>query len=127
MHWRGHSIDMNSKAIYQDVVTEVIAELKIQIDHALAAGIARDKIIIDPGIGFAKLPEHNWELLNRVEELAVLGYPILVGASRKKFLGSEPDQREAATVEVTRGLVGRGIWAVRVHSVAANKKVLTHD
>jgi dihydropteroate synthase len=126
MHWRGHSIDMNSKAIYQDVVTEVIEELKIQIDHALAAGIARDKIIIDPGIGFAKLPEHNWELLNRVEELAVLGYPILVGASRKKFLGDEPDQREAATVEVTRGLVGRGIWAVRVHSVAANKKVLTH-
>jgi dihydropteroate synthase len=126
MHWRGHSIDMNSKAIYQDVVTEVIEELKIQIDHALAAGIARDKIIIDPGIGFAKLPEHNWELLNRVEELAVLGYPILVGASRKKFLGGEPDQREAATVEVTRGLVGRGIWAVRVHSIAANKKVLTH-
>jgi dihydropteroate synthase len=125
MHWRGHSKDMNSKAIYGDVVADVIDEVTIQLDKALAAGIAREKIILDPGIGFAKDPEHNWEILNRIDEFVALGYPVLIGHSRKRFLGGDsPDQREEATVAVTQSLVGKGIWAVRVHGVKANVEVL---
>ena len=125
MHWRGHSVDMNSKAIYGDVVLDVKSELARQIDKAIAAGIAPEKIIIDPGIGFAKEAEHNWELIKRVNEIVDLGYPVLIGASRKRFLGGDsPLEREAATLELTKGLVGRGIWGVRVHSVAPHKKVI---
>jgi dihydropteroate synthase len=125
MHWRGHSKDMNSKAIYGDVVADVIGEVTIQLDKALAAGIPREKIILDPGIGFAKDPEHNWEILNRIDEFVALGYPVLIGHSRKRFLGGDsPDQREEATVAVTQSLVGKGIWAVRVHGVKANVEVL---
>ena len=126
MHWRGHSKDMNSKAIYSDVVAEVIEEISIQLDRALASGIKRENIILDPGIGFAKDAEHNWEILNRVDELIALGYPILIGHSRKRCLGGEtPDDREEATVQVTQSLVGKGIWGVRVHGVKANKEVIT--
>jgi dihydropteroate synthase len=125
MHWRGHSKDMNSKAIYSDVVAEVIEEMTIQLDKALAAGIKRENIILDPGIGFAKDAEHNWEILNRIDEFIALGYPILIGHSRKRFLGGDtPDDREDATVRVTQSLVGKGIWAVRVHGVKVNKEVI---
>jgi dihydropteroate synthase len=125
MHWRGHSKDMNSKAIYNDVVQEVIEEVTIQLDKALAAGVLRENIILDPGIGFAKDPEHNWEILNRIDEFIALGYPVLIGHSRKRFLGGEhPDEREAATVEVTQTLAGKGIWAVRVHGVKANVEAI---
>ena len=124
MHWRGHSKDMNSKAIYGDVVEDVIAEVTIQLGKALAAGIQKENIILDPGIGFAKDPEHNWEILNRIEEFVALGYPVLIGHSRKRFLGGDsPDSREEATVAVTQSLVGKGIWAVRVHGVRANVEV----
>lgn len=124
MHWRGHSKDMNSKAIYGEVVEDVIAEVTIQLDKALAAGIQKENIILDPGIGFAKDPEHNWEILNRIEEFVALGYPVLIGHSRKRFLGGDsPDSREEATVAVTQSLVGKGIWAVRVHGVRANVEV----
>jgi dihydropteroate synthase len=126
MHWRGHSKDMNSNAIYSDVVAEVIEEISIQLDKALAAGIKRENIILDPGIGFAKDAEHNWEILNRIDEFIELGYPILIGHSRKRFLGGDtPDDREEATVQVTQSLVGKGIWAVRVHGVKANKEAIT--
>ena len=126
MHWRGHSKDMNSKAIYSDVVAEVIEEISIQLDKALAAGIKRENIILDPGIGFAKDAEHNWEILNRIDEFIELGYPILIGHSRKRFLGGDtPNDREDATVQVTQSLVGKGIWAVRVHGVKANKEAIT--
>ncbi|CAN1525198.1 FolP Dihydropteroate synthase and related enzymes [Candidatus Nanopelagicaceae bacterium] len=126
MHWRGHSKDMNSKAIYSDVVAEVIEEISIQLDKALAAGIKRENIILDPGIGFAKDAEHNWEILNRIDEFIALGYPVLIGHSRKRFLGGDtPDDREDATVQVTQSLVGKGIWAVRVHGVKANKEAIT--
>ena len=115
MHWRGHSKDMNEKAIYKEVVTDVIEEVSSQLNRALAAGIAREKIILDPGIGFAKDAEHNWEILRRLDEFTALGLPILIGHSRKRFLGGDnPDEREAATIEVTKSLVGRGIWGVRV-------------
>jgi dihydropteroate synthase len=126
MHWRGHSKDMNSKAIYSDVVAEVIEEMTLQLDKALAAGIKRENIILDPGIGFAKDAEHNWEILNHIDEFIALGYPILIGHSRKRFLGGDtPDDREDATVRVTQSLVGKGIWAVRVHGVKANKEVIS--
>ena len=123
MHWRGHSKDMNEKAIYGDVVAEVIEEVTLQLDKAIAAGVKRENIILDPGIGFAKNAEHNWEVLNRIDEFVALGYPVLIGHSRKRFLGGEhPDEREEATVAVTQSLVGKGIWAVRVHGVKANVK-----
>jgi dihydropteroate synthase len=126
MHWRGHSADMNSKAIYTDVVSEVIEEVTLQLDKALAAGIKRENIILDPGIGFAKDAEHNWEILKRIDEFIALGYPVLIGHSRKRFLGGDtPDSREAATVAVTQSLVGKGIWGVRVHGVKANKDAIS--
>jgi dihydropteroate synthase len=126
MHWRGHSVDMNSKAIYSDVVKEVIDEVTLQLGKALAVGIKRENIILDPGIGFAKDPEHNWEILKRIDEFIALGYPVLIGHSRKRFLGGDtPDSREEATVAVTQSLVGKGIWGVRVHGVKSNKSVVS--
>ena len=126
MHWRGHSANMNSKAIYTDVVSEVIEEVTLQLDKALSAGIKRENIILDPGIGFAKDAEHNWEILKRIDEFIALGYPVLMGHSRKRFLGGDtPDSREAATVAVTQSLVGKGIWGVRVHGVKANKDAIS--
>lgn len=119
MHWRGHSRDMNSQAQYDDVVEDVIQEITIQLDKALAAGIARENIILDPGLGFAKDPEHNWEILNRIDEFIALDYPVLIGHSRKRFIGgATPDDREEGTLAISQSLVGKGIWAVRVHSVA---------
>ena len=126
MHWRGHSADMNSKAIYGDVVEEVKAELMEQAGKALAAGIVKERIILDPGIGFAKESEHNWDLIRRITEIVDLGYPVLVGASRKRFLGGDsPSEREAATLKITEDLLATGIWGVRVHSVAPHKEVIT--
>jgi dihydropteroate synthase len=128
MHWRGHSKDMNSRAIYTDVVSEVISEMQSQIDLALKAGIARNNLIIDPGLGFAKEAEHNWEILDRIDEITALGYPVLIGGSRKRFLGgSTPDEREEATIALTKSLLDKNIWAVRVHSVKPHKDlVLNH-
>jgi len=125
MHWRGQSKDMNSKAVYGDVVTEVIAELNERIDAASDAGIHRDKLIIDPGIGFAKDAEHNWAIIDSIDRFVAMGYPVLVGASRKRFLGGDsPDEREQATIELTKRLGTTGVWAVRVHSVKPHKEVL---
>lgn len=125
MHWRGHSKDMNSRAIYKDVVREVIEEVSQQLNKALAAGIKREKIILDPGIGFAKDAEHNWEFLDRIDEFTALGYPVLIGHSRKRFLGGDnPVDREEATVRVTQSLAGKGIWGVRVHGVKANVEAI---
>jgi len=126
MHWRGQSKDMNSKAVYGDVVNEVIAELNERIDAALDAGIHKDKLIIDPGIGFAKDAEHNWAIIEAIDRFVAMGYPVLVGASRKRFLGGDsPDQREQATIELTKRLGTTGVWAVRVHSVKPHKEVLS--
>ena len=126
MHWRGQSKDMNSKAVYGDVVNEVIAELNERIDAALDAGIHKDKLIIDPGIGFAKDAEHNWAIIDAIDRFVAMGYPVLVGASRKRFLGGDsPDQREQATIELTKRLGTSGVWAVRVHSVKPHKEVLS--
>ena len=125
MHWRGHSKEMNEKAEYGDVVKEVIYEVTIQLDKALAAGIKRENIVLDPGLGFAKNAEHNWQILNRIEEFTALGYPVLIGHSRKRFIGGDtPDEREAGTLKISESLVGKGIWAVRVHSVAPHVELV---
>ena len=125
MHWRGHSKEMNNLAHYGNVVDEVIGELQLRIDAALAAGIAKNNLIIDPGIGFAKEAADNWAIIEEIDRFVALGYPVLVGASRKRFLGGDdPTAREAATVALTKRLSQSGIWAVRVHGVSANKAVL---
>jgi len=125
MHWRGQSKEMNSRAIYTDVVGEVCSELNSQIDAAVDAGINKSQIIIDPGLGFAKDAEHNWEILRNLKEFTSMGYPVLIGASRKRFLGGDnPDEREAATIELTKTLVPQGIWGVRVHSVKPHVDVI---
>ena len=123
MHWRGHSADMQARAVYDDVVAEVRDELALRRDAAAAAGV-RD-LVLDPGLGFAKEADHNWALLQRLAELQALGCPLLVGASRKSFLGALLDgrpapQRDAATAAVTVLAAQAGVWAVRVHDVAAS-------
>ena len=126
MHWRGASKDMNSKAIYEDVVTDVISELHDRISAALDAGIQPGNLIIDPGLGFAKDADHNWKIIDAIDSFVELGYPVLIGASRKRFLGGDsPDEREQATIDLTKRLATTGIWAVRVHSVKPHKEVLT--
>jgi dihydropteroate synthase len=125
MHWRGDSKEMNSRAIYTDVVNDVISEINSQVDAALDAGINKSQIIIDPGLGFAKDAEHNWEILRNLKQFTSMGYPVLIGASRKRFLGGDnPDEREAATIELTKTLVPQGIWGVRVHSVKPHVDVI---
>ena len=118
MHWRGQSKDMNSKANYNDVVNDVISELQERITAALDAGIKANNLIIDPGLGFAKDADHNWKIIDSINTFVELGYPVLVGASRKRFLGGDsPDEREQATIALTQRLATTGVWAVRVHSV----------
>ena len=125
MHWRGQSKDMNSKAIYNDVVNDVISELQERITAALDAGIKANNLIIDPGLGFAKDADHNWKIIDSINTFVELGYPVLIGASRKRFLGGDsPDEREQATIALTQRLATTGVWAVRVHSVKPNKEVL---
>ena len=125
MHWRGESKEMNSRAIYTDVVNDVISEINSQVDAALDAGISKSQLIIDPGLGFAKDAEHNWEILRNLKQFTSMGYPVLIGASRKRFLGGDnPDEREAATIELTKTLVPQGIWGVRVHSVKPHVDVI---
>ena len=126
MHWRGQSKDMNSKAIYTDVVADVISELQERVDAASDAGIKQGNLIIDPGLGFAKDAQHNWEIIDAIDQFVEMGYPVLVGGSRKRFLGGDsPDEREQATIELTKRLATTGVWAVRVHSVKPHKEVLT--
>ena len=125
MHWRGASKDMNSKAIYDDVVTDVTSELQERISAALDAGIQPGNLMIDPGLGFAKDADHNWKIIDAIDSFVELGYPVLIGASRKRFLGGDsPDEREQATIDLTKRLATTGIWAVRVHSVKPHKEVL---
>jgi len=129
MHWRAHSKTMQDHAIYKDVVKEVKEELEERIEDAIKAGVNPDQIIIDPGLGFAKLPEHNWELLRNIDRIALLGYPILIGASRKRFLGeltgsSNPDDREAASIAVTAMVAKQGVWGVRTHSVRPHRDAI---
>ena len=118
MHWRGQSKDMDALAVYEDVVTDVINELTKQIAAALLAGIEPTKLVIDPGLGFAKNPEQNWELLRNIDKFKEFGFPILVGGSRKRFLGgTDPLERESASIALTTWLATKHIWGVRTHTV----------
>lgn len=126
MHWRGHSDQMADLAHYDDVVEDVTRELGQRVAEATAAGIAAASIIVDPGLGFAKEAEHNWQLLHGLDRIMGMGHPVLLGASRKRFLGSlladggEPrptGQRDDATDAISAIAAARGVWAVRVHDV----------
>ncbi|MFJ6785073.1 dihydropteroate synthase [Streptomyces yangpuensis] len=130
MHWRGFSADMNSLAVYDDVIAEVTAELRARIDAVVTGGIAPERLLVDPGLGFAKNAEHDLALLAHMADLRALGFPLLVAASRKRFLGrvlaggtdaTPPPARErdAATAAVSAIAAHQGAWAVRVHEVRA--------
>lgn len=131
MHWRGHSHQMVDRAVYDNVVADVGRELAIRVEELLAAGIAADSLVVDPGLGFAKTAEQNWTMLGGLSALKALGFPILVGASRKGFLAQvgtgrrlPPDQREGATTALTVLLAQAGVWGIRVHDVAAARAAL---
>jgi dihydropteroate synthase len=134
MHWRGHSREMAQLAVYQDVVAEVRAELLDRVDAAVAAGVDPAKIIIDPGLGFAKTATHNWELSGHLPALVELGFPVLFAASRKTYLGlllaedgtpRPVDQREDATLATSVLAAAAGVWGVRVHDVRATADALS--
>lgn len=129
-HWRGHSVVMNELAVYDDPASEVLGELVEMRDRALAAGIAPERIILDPGFGFAKDRDDNWAILNRLDDFLALGHPLLVGVSRKRFMGAllDPDapvaDRDLPTAIVSALCAERGVWGVRVHDVAASRTAL---
>jgi dihydropteroate synthase len=133
MHWRGHSDRMANLAVYREVVAEVTDELAARRDAAVSAGIALERIILDPGIGFAKTAEHNWALLRGLAALGELGRPLLVGVSRKRFLGQlladgdEPRavrERDDAGVAITTLLAAAGVWGVRTHTVRPHRDAI---
>ena len=130
MHWRGYGDRMGDYAVYDDVVTDVVTELGERARDAVAAGIDARSLVLDPGLGFAKEAEHNWALLRDLERLLAMGHPILVGASRMRFLGSrlavdgEPralDQRDDATDAISALAALAGAWCVRVHDVRGSR------
>jgi dihydropteroate synthase len=131
MHWRGHSADMQARAHYDDVVADVHSELTQRIEAVVDAGVDPDQLVLDPGIGFAKRPDsgHNWALLRHLDRLAELGRPVLIGASRKAFLGRllaagdeprPPRERDHASSAITALVAAGGAWGVRVHDVTAD-------
>lgn len=133
MHWRGHATEMDSRAVYTDVVAEVRDELAERRDAALAAGIDAGRLVLDPGFGFAKTGEHNWALLAHLDALMALGFPLLVAVSRKRFLGSlladadgprPPRERDDATAALTALVAQRGVWGVRTHSVRQHRDAI---
>jgi dihydropteroate synthase len=127
MHWRGHSADMQSRAVYGDVVADVCAELAGRAKSLAAQGIAPELVVLDPGFGFAKRAEHNWALLRHLDRVLDLGHPVLVGTSRKAFLGRlgvapdaeprPPLDRDVATAATSMHVAVAGAWGVRVHAV----------
>ncbi|WP_167761880.1 dihydropteroate synthase [Blastococcus sp. CT_GayMR19] len=130
MHWRGHSREMYAAARYGDVVTEVCAELTARVEDVVAAGVPPEQLVLDPGLGFAKNADHNWALLGGLDRLVGLGLPILLGASRKTFLGRlladadgkvrPAEGRDAASLATTVLAAEAGVWGVRVHDAAAS-------
>ena len=127
MHWRAHSVTMQQQTRYADVVADVMSELRAQLDLALAAGIAPERIALDPGIGFSKTADQNWEVLAATERFHELGHPLLVATSRKRFLGvlladddgtlRPPLERDDATTATTALAAGAGAWCIRAHAV----------
>jgi dihydropteroate synthase len=129
-HWRGFSANMDSLNQYADIAADVVAELSEQVAIAVANGIPRSRIVVDPGLGFAKDLKQNWELVARLDEVEKLGLPVLVGASRKRFLAGVLDseepgsvnnaRRDLATAVLTALLLQRKLWGIRVHNVQAS-------
>jgi dihydropteroate synthase len=126
MHWRVHSAEMMNHAQYDDVVADVKRELGSRIAALIAVGVKEEQLIIDPGIGFSKNAKQNWELLRGIREIKALEFPILIGASRKRFLGEElqPEERETASIAVTSFCAAEGVWAVRTHTVKPHKDAI---
>lgn len=134
-HWRGHSDVMDELTGYSDVAREVVGELAEQVSMAVAAGISRERIVVDPGLGFAKNIEQNWDLVARLDELEHLELPILVGASRKRFIahaldsqnptGVDHQRRDVATAVLTALLLQRQLWGVRVHNVQTTSDAIS--
>ena len=130
MHWRGHSDTMDSLAQYDDVVAEVSQELGQRLEAATAAGIDSSRILIDPGLGFAKTPDHNWAILSSLEDVVPEGMRSVIGASRKRFLGEllhdahEPAQRDGVSATLGALLAESGVFALRVHNVRAHREAL---
>jgi dihydropteroate synthase len=135
MHWRSVSSDQPHQAPhYRDVVAEVRTELLASVDDAVAAGVDPSKLVIDPGLGFAKTGQDNWALLQALPDLVATGVPVLLGASRKRFLGTllagpdgsprPPDGRETATAVISALAALYGAWGVRVHDVRASVDAL---
>jgi dihydropteroate synthase len=130
MHWRGHSAKMDDLAVYTDVVRDVRNELKHRVAELIVAGVRPDRVILDPGLGFAKTAQHNWQLLGRLRELETLGHRILIGASRKRFLGdllpegAPTGDRDPATATISALAAESGVWGVRVHDVAGTLAAL---
>ncbi|HEU5034356.1 MAG TPA: dihydropteroate synthase [Mycobacteriales bacterium] len=129
MHWRAHSARMQEQAHYRDVVDEVRVELADRLEAVVAAGVHPDQVVLDPGLGFAKRAEHNWALLAHLDQLLTLGRPLLVGASRKSFLGTllahddvprPVSARDDATAAISALAAAAGAWGVRVHDVRAS-------
>ena len=130
MHWRGHSTTMDDLATYDDVVTDVRGELKARLAEMFVWGVEREQVVLDPGLGFAKNSAHNWQLLARLDELHSLGHPLLIGASRKRFLADVlPEDATAADRDLPKAVVSAfaaqaGIWGVRVHDVQSTRTAL---
>ncbi|MEO7061505.1 MAG: dihydropteroate synthase, partial [Lapillicoccus sp.] len=134
MHWRGHSTDMQSRAVYDDVVADVCRELAQRRDVILAAGVRPADLVLDAGLGFAKLADHNWSLLAHLESVMALGHRVLVGASRKTFLGRigvpvgaaprPPAERDVATAATSVISSLAGVWGLRVHDVPTTMDAL---
>jgi dihydropteroate synthase len=130
MHWRGHSDQMDTQAVYTDVVGEVRDELAERVASAVSAGIAQERIILDPGLGFAKNSDHNWAVLEGLAHLTTLGCRLLVGASRKRFLGEvlpeghHVTERDAVSASVGVSLADRGVWGLRVHNPLIHTQAL---
>lgn len=130
MHWRGHSENMAENARYTDLLGEVAGEIELRAAELIVKGVDPARLIVDPGLGFAKRAEHNWQLLGHLERLTALGLPLLVGASRKSFLGglmpgsTSLAERDYASAVIAALAADRGAWAVRVHDVSATKAAL---
>jgi dihydropteroate synthase len=129
MHWRAHSVEMQQHAEYGDVVADVVEELRLQLDAAVAAGVRADRIAVDPGIGFSKTADQNWDVLAGLARLHELDRPVLVATSRKRFLGTllsdapgelrPPDLRDDATTATSALAAAAGAWCIRTHTVRA--------
>ena len=130
MHWRGHSNTMDSLAHYDNVVSDVAHELRLRQEEAVRAGIDPSRLLVDPGLGFAKTPQHNWSLLSQLDEVAPSGIRMVVGASRKRFLGEllpgehTPAERDGASAALGVLLAEAGVFALRVHNVRVHREAL---